>query len=71
MAFTSEILRGVKTEFEVLEADLRHQRVQEILAKLSTASTLIVAEKSGHTIPLDEPAVVADAVRRMLDSFTN
>lgn len=103
MAFTPEILRGVKTEFEALdrlpaemkrpggfgdlgdlplivvrrgkteqppsEEDLRHQRIQENLAKLSTDSTLIVAQNSGHTIPLDEPAVVADAVRRMVDGL--
>lgn len=103
MAFTPEILRGVKMEFEALgrlpaemkrpggfgdlgdlplivvrrgkteqppsEADLRHQRVQENLAKLSTDSALIVAQNSGHTIPLDEPGVVADAVRRMLDAL--
>lgn len=102
MAFTPEILRGVKAEFEALERlpeemkkpggfgdlddlplivvrrgkteqppsadDLRHQRVQENLAKLSTRSTLIVAKHSGHTIALDEPGVVADAVRRMLDA---
>jgi pimeloyl-ACP methyl ester carboxylesterase len=106
MAFTPEILRGVKTEFEALdrlpaemkraggfggigdlghlplivvrrgkteqppsEADLRHQRIQENLAKLSKNGTLIVAQNSGHTIPLDEPGVVADAVRRMLDGL--
>ena len=103
MAFTPEILRGVKTEFEALdrlpaemerpggfgdlgdlplivvrrgkteqppsEADLRHQRVQEKLAKLSRNSALIVAQNSGHTISLDEPGVVADAVRRMLDAL--
>jgi pimeloyl-ACP methyl ester carboxylesterase len=103
MAFTPEILRGVKTEFEALdrlpaemkrpggfgdlgdlplivvrrgkteqppsEEDLRHQRVQENLAKLSKDSALIVAQNSGHTIPLDEPGVVADAVRRMLDAL--
>ena len=103
MAFTPEILRGVKTEFEALdrlpaemkrpggfgdlgdlplivvrrgkteqppsEADLRHQRVQENLAKLSKKSTLIVAQNSGHTIPLDEPGAVTDAVRRMLDGL--
>ncbi|HLA63367.1 MAG TPA: alpha/beta hydrolase [Rhodothermales bacterium] len=100
MAFTPEILRGVRGEFEALdrlpeemrrpggfgdlgdlplivvrrgkteqppsEADLRHRRVQENLASLSTNSVLVVAENSGHTIPLDEPGVVADAVRRML-----
>lgn len=103
MAFTPEILRGVKTEFEALdrlpaemkrpggfgdlgelplivvrrgkteqppsEEDLRHQRAQENLAKLSKNGTLIVAQNSGHTIPLDEPAVVADAVHRMLDAL--
>lgn len=102
MAFTPEILRGVKVEFEALdrlpaemkrpggfgklgdlplivvrrgkteqppsEADISHQRIQENLAKLSTNSTLIVAQDSGHTIPLDQPGVVADAVRRMLDA---
>jgi pimeloyl-ACP methyl ester carboxylesterase len=47
--------------------DRRHQLVQENLAGLSTNSALLVAEKSGHTIPLDEPALVAEAVRRMLD----
>jgi len=103
MAFTPEILRGVKVEFEALdrlpaemkrpggfgdlgnlplivvrrgkteqppsEADLRHRQVQENLAKLSTNSELIVAQNSGHTIPLDEPEVVAGAVRRMLDAL--
>lgn len=101
MAFTPEILKGVKTEFEAIDRlpaemkrpggfgdvgelplivvrrgktavppsgeDLHHQQVQENLAKLSTRSVVIVARNSGHTIPLDEPAVVVDAVRRMLD----
>lgn len=100
MAFTPEILSGVKVEFEALdrlpeemkqvggfgglgdlplmvirrgktsqppsEADLNHQRIQENLAKLSTRSSLIVAKNSGHTISLDEPAIVAEAIRSML-----
>lgn len=103
MAFTPEILQGVKTEFEAIdrlpkemkqaggfgklgdlpltvvrrgktsqpanEADLNHQRIQENLVKLSTRGTLLVAENSGHTISLDEPAVVADAVRNMLEAL--
>lgn len=105
MAFTPEILGGVKVEFEALdrlpaemkrpggfgdlgdlplvvvrrgktatppsEADVSHQRIQENLAKLSSNGSLVVAENSGHTIPLDEPAVVADTVRRMLDTVRN
>ncbi len=100
MAFTPEVLRGVKAEFEALarldaatlppgapgslgqlplivirrgrtmsppsEADLNHRRNQESLATLSGNSVLIVAENSGHVIPLDEPRVVSDAVRRLL-----
>ncbi|MEA3012867.1 MAG: hypothetical protein QOD42_1412 [Sphingomonadales bacterium] len=102
MAFTPEILRGVKAEFEALgrlpaqmtrpggfgrlgalplivirrgktaqppsPADISHREGQEALATLSSNSALIVAANSGHTIPLDEPQVVADAVRRMLDA---
>jgi len=103
MAFTPELLRGVKVEFEAIgrlpaamrrpggfgtlgdlpliivrrgkteqppsAEDLRHQRVQENLANLSTNRILIVAKNSGHTIPLDEPAAVVDAVRRMLTAL--
>lgn len=102
MAFTPEILRGVKAEFEALgrlpaamtrpggfgrlgdlplivirrgktaqpasAADIGHREGQEALAALSSNSVLIVAANSGHVIPLDEPQVVADAVRRMLDA---
>ncbi len=105
MAFTPEILRGVKVEFEALdrlpaerkrpggfgglddlplvvvrrgkssnppsEADVSHQRSQENLVKLSSNGSLVVAENSGHTIPLDEPAVVASVVGRMLDAVRN
>lgn len=102
MAYTPEILRGVRAEFAVLDRvpperrkaggfgtlgdlplvvvrrgktslppsadDLQHQRVQENLARLSTDGVLVVAAKSGHTIPLDEPDVVVEAVRRVLDA---
>lgn len=105
MAFTPEVLRGVKAEFEALarldaatpppggpgalgdlplivirrgrtmsppnEADLNHRKNQEELAGLSSNSVLIVAENSGHVIPLDEPQVVADAVRRILAALTS
>lgn len=103
MAYTPEILRGLKAEFEALDRlpaemkkpggfgdlgslplivvrrgkteqppsadDLRHRQVQENLVKLSTNSVLVVAQNSGHTISLDEPGVVAAAVRQMLDAL--
>lgn len=105
MAFTPEVLRGVKAEFEALtrfeaatrpssapgalgdlplivirrgrtmsppsEADLNHRQGQEDLVALSSNSVLIVAENSGHGVPLDEPQVVADAVRRMFDALNS
>ncbi len=103
MAFTPEILRGVKVEFLALDSalpnlsaemargrlgavpllvvrrgktaqppsdeDRNHREGQEALLALSSNSAMIVAEHSGHTIPLDEPQVVAAAVRRMLDAI--
>jgi len=48
--------------------DVAHRERQEALAALSSDSVLIVAANSGHAIPLDEPAVVADAVRRLLEA---
>lgn len=100
MAFTPEILLGVKVEFEALGRltpetlpssapgalgdlplivirrgrtmappsvdDLNHRQGQEELAALSSNATLIVAENSGHTIPLDEPQVVSRAVHDLL-----
>lgn len=103
MAFTPEILRGVKAEFLALDSivpslsaemapgrlgavpllvirrgktaqppsdeDRNHREGQEALLALSSNSAMIVAENSGHTIPLDEPQVVAAAVRRMLEAI--
>ena len=41
-------------------------RQQNALAALSTRGTHVIAEKSGHWIPLDEPAVIRDAIRMVL-----
>ena len=46
--------------------DREWRTAQETLTQLSTRSTLIVAEKSGHVIPYDEPDVVAKAVQSVL-----
>lgn len=39
-------------------------RLQEQLAALSTRSTFIVAQDSGHDVQLDRPDIVIDAIRR-------
>ena len=53
------------------EADLAWRRDQEHLATLSTNSVLIVAEKNGHVIPLENPGLIADAVRRVIAAWRN
>ena len=41
-------------------------RQQDALAALSTRGTHVIASKSGHWIPLDQPQVVIDAIRDVL-----
>jgi pimeloyl-ACP methyl ester carboxylesterase len=50
------------------ETDRSWRAAQESQMSLSSNSIFIVAEKSGHIIPYDEPEVVADAVKRVLDA---
>ncbi len=43
------------------------QQMQEELAHLSTRSTHVIAKNSGHYIQLDQPEVVIEAVRQVVD----
>ena len=50
------------------------QEGERMLAALSSNSELVVATRSNHMIHLDEPEVVVEAIRRVLDtaaSFTH
>lgn len=47
-------------------ADEGWAELQQSLVGLSTRGFLVVAEKSGHAIPYENPQIVADAVRRVL-----
>ena len=44
------------------------QELQAELAKLSSKGQILVAEKSGHGIPVDQPDIVVDAIRQMVES---
>ncbi len=46
-----------------------HDEFQEKLAGLSTQGKLIVATESGHIIPVDQPDVVIDAIREMVEQL--
>jgi pimeloyl-ACP methyl ester carboxylesterase len=51
------------------ETDLEWRGLQQSLTKLSTRSTLIVAANAGHVIPYDDPQIVADTVRQILNKL--
>ena len=53
-------------EWKRINEEKRRQKAE--LTNLSRNSKLIVAEKSGHHIQLDEPQVVTDAVRLAVDA---
>jgi pimeloyl-ACP methyl ester carboxylesterase len=62
------VVRRGRTAQPPSESDLKWRQAQEGLLSLSTNSAMVVATQSGHVIPYDEPAVVADAVRRVLEA---
>jgi len=45
------------------------QQVQSELAGLSSDAKQIIAEQSGHHIQLDQPDLVVDAIREMVDAY--
>jgi pimeloyl-ACP methyl ester carboxylesterase len=51
----------------VKPASVAWQKMQDELAKLSTRSTHIIAQNSGHFIQFDRPDVVIEAVRKVVD----
>jgi pimeloyl-ACP methyl ester carboxylesterase len=52
---------------EAIQAEQVWQELQADLAKLSSNSRSLVAEKSGHGIPIDQPGLVIDAIRQMVE----
>lgn len=61
------VIRRGKTETPPSAEDLQWREWQEDLAALSTRGVMVVAENTGHVIPYENPAVVVDAVRRILE----
>jgi len=50
------------------QAEIVWQELQAELAKLSSNSQMIVAEKSGHGIQIDQPSLVVDTIRQMIET---
>jgi pimeloyl-ACP methyl ester carboxylesterase len=53
------------------QAEIVWQELQAELAKLSSNSQMLIAEKSGHGIQIDQPGLVVDAIRQMIESIRN
>ncbi len=52
-------------ESSTLYVQMRNRHLAD-MASRSTNSTLIIAEKSGHLIPLEQPEIIVETVREML-----
>lgn len=61
------VIRRGKTGTPPNAEDIQWREWQEGLATLSTRGFVVVAENTGHVIPYENPAVVVDAVRRVLE----
>lgn len=60
------VIRRGRTATPPNAEDEQWRTMQEALTRLSTRSTLVVAQNAGHVIPYDQPDAVADAVRRIV-----
>ena len=49
-------------------ADENWRQLQRDLASLSERGCLIIAEQSGHVVPIDQPEVVVDAIRTVVET---
>ena len=49
-------------------ADERWQRLQRDQASLSERGCLVIAPQSGHVVPVDQPEIVVDAIRTVVET---
>ncbi|MEW6498917.1 MAG: alpha/beta hydrolase [Cyanobacteriota bacterium] len=61
------LVQGAKAPEMSEERFQRWQEVQLDLTKLSSNSQYIIAEKSGHLIPLEQPDLIVSAVRQLVE----
>jgi pimeloyl-ACP methyl ester carboxylesterase len=53
---------------EVVQAEQRWQKMQAELAQLSPSGKYMVAEKSGHRIHIDQPELVVEVIRQVVEA---
>jgi pimeloyl-ACP methyl ester carboxylesterase len=62
------LVQGVKAPAMSDERFQRWQKLQLDLTKLSSNSQYIIAQNSGHLIPLEQPDLIVSAVRQLVES---
>jgi pimeloyl-ACP methyl ester carboxylesterase len=53
----------------LLAQEQQWTQYQQDLVKLSSDSTQVIAESSGHSVPTDRPDVVAEAIRKIIEQL--
>jgi spermidine synthase len=59
--YTPDQIKHVNEQWPLLQANL---------AKKSSRSVHIIAQESGHRIPIDQPEIIVDAVRQMIEQIS-
>ncbi len=63
-----EMFSGLPSAAEVERAEQRWQQMQMELARLTPSGKFLVAEKSGHKIHIDQPELVVDVIRQVVEA---
>jgi len=66
--FVAVITGGIKMPFVPEAAFNSHLKWQEQLAELSSNSSQVIAEKSGHAPQISEPELIVNAIKKAIDS---
>ncbi len=64
----AEMFEGQMSPREAAQAEQRWQKMQAELAQLSPSGKYIVAEKSGHKIHIDQPELVVEVIRQVVEA---
>ena len=63
-----EMFSGLPSAAEVIRMEQRWQKMQMELAQLSPSGKFLVAEKSGHRIHLEQPELVVEVIRQVVEA---
>ncbi len=63
-----EMFSGMPSAAEAERAEQRWQKMQMELARLTPSGKYLVAEKSGHRIHIDQPELVVEVIRQVVEA---